>query len=63
MNGSGKTTLLRTLVGELACLSGEVYQQPRTLVHLGLSQYDLLYTHTHIYIYINIYIYVYICDS
>ena len=56
VNGSGKTTLLRTLVGELACLSGEVYQQPRTLVHLGLSQYDLLYTHT--YIYILIYIYV-----
>lgn len=31
MNGSGKTTLLRTLVGELACLGGEVYQQPRAL--------------------------------
>jgi ABC-type cobalamin/Fe3+-siderophores transport system ATPase subunit len=52
VNGSGKTTLLRTLVGELACLWGEVYQQPRTLVHLGLSQYDLLYTHTYIYIYV-----------
>lgn len=32
VNGSGKTTLLRTLVGELACLSGEVYQQPRVVV-------------------------------
>ena len=32
VNGSGKTTLLRTLVGELACLGGEVYQQPRVVV-------------------------------
>lgn len=32
VNGSGKTTLLRTLVGELACLWGEVYQQPRVVV-------------------------------
>lgn len=32
VNGSGKTTLLRTLVGELACLSGEVYQQARVVV-------------------------------
>ena len=32
VNGSGKTTLLRTLVGDLASLAGEVYQQPRALV-------------------------------
>ena len=29
VNGSGKTTLLRTLVQDLPCLAGEVYQQPR----------------------------------
>ena len=75
MNGSGKTTLLRSLVGELACLSGEVYQQPRTLVHLSLSQCDLLYyiyiyiyTHTHIhthlylhlYLHLNLYLHLYL---
>mmetsp|Transcript_46665 Transcript_46665/g.109267 ORF Transcript_46665/g.109267 Transcript_46665/m.109267 type:complete len:811 (-) Transcript_46665:85-2517(-) len=32
VNGSGKTTLLRTLVQELPCLGGDVYQQPRVVV-------------------------------
>ncbi|CAE7519694.1 ABC transporter F family member 3 [Symbiodinium microadriaticum] len=32
VNGSGKTTLLRTLVQDLPCLAGEVYQQPRVVV-------------------------------